>query len=43
MVIYVPKGNPEDHTRNPEYYDGTYNYLKDIGIEELKSSIKTAE
>lgn len=43
MVICVPKGNPnktrsgfwEDSTRLPEYYDGTYNYLKSIGIEEI--------
>lgn len=43
MVICVPKGNPnkslngfwEDSTRLPEFYDGTYSYLKEIGIEEL--------
>ena len=43
MVICVPEGNPnktlsgfwEDSTRLPEYYDGTYNYLKEIGIEEI--------
>lgn len=42
MVICVPTGNPnktangfwEDSTRLPEYYDGTYNYLKGLGIEE---------
>ncbi len=32
MVIVVPEGNSEDHTRKPEFYDSTYNYLKDIGI-----------
>ena len=32
MVIVVPEGNLEDHTRRPEYYDNTYNYLKSIGI-----------
>jgi len=36
MVIYVPEGNREDHTRDPEYYDGTYNYLRSIGMEELR-------
>ena len=44
MVICVPEGNAnitpngfwEDSTRLPEYYDGTYNYLKSIGIEELR-------
>ncbi len=43
MVICVPKGNPhktlsgfwEDTTRLPEYYDGTYDYLKSLGIEEI--------
>lgn len=32
MVIVVPEGNPEDHTRQPEFYDATFNYLKEIGI-----------
>ena len=35
MVICVPEGNPEDQTRLPEFYDGTYRYLKDIGIPEI--------
>ena len=43
MVICVPTGNPnktasgfwEDSTRKPEYYDGTYEYLKTIGIREI--------
>ena len=43
MVICVPEGNnrktasgfPEDSTRLPSYYDGTYQYLKSLGIEEL--------
>ncbi|MBQ8365476.1 MAG: DUF2075 domain-containing protein [Bacteroidaceae bacterium] len=32
MVLVVPEGSPEDPTRNPEYYDSTYEYLKEIGI-----------
>jgi hypothetical protein len=32
MVIVVPEGNPEDPTRKAEYYDCTFEYLKDIGI-----------
>lgn len=32
MVLVVPEGNPEDPTRNPVYYDSTYEYLKEIGI-----------
>ena len=43
MVICVPKGNDhktasgfwEDSTRLPEYYDGTYYYLKALGLEEI--------
>ena len=43
MVICVPEGNSnktpngfwEDSTRLPEYYDGTYNYLKRLGLQEL--------
>lgn len=32
MVIVVPQGNPEDATRNPVFYDTTYNYLKELGL-----------
>lgn len=35
MIIFVPKGSDTDHTRAREYYDGTYNYLKGIGLQEL--------
>jgi hypothetical protein len=35
MVIVVPEGNPEDHTRKNEYYDTTFNYIKNIGIKLL--------
>lgn len=43
MVICVPAGNAnktpggfwEDSTRLPAYYDGTYEYLKSLGIEEI--------
>ena len=43
MVICVPVGNPnktlsgfwEDSTRLPEFYDGTYQYLKSLGINEI--------
>ena len=43
MVICVPEGNStknpngywEDSTRLPEYYDGTYKYLRSLGIEEI--------
>lgn len=32
MVIFIPDGDNSDNTRKKEYYDGTFNYLKDIGI-----------
>ena len=35
MVIFVPEGNNDDHTRLKEYYDYTYEYLINIGIPEL--------
>lgn len=35
MIIFVPEGDDEDPTRKREYYDGTYEYLKCIGIKEL--------
>ena len=39
----IPYGNSnktstgfyEDYTRLPEFYDGTYKYLKSLGIEEI--------
>ncbi len=35
MVIVIPEGRNEDITRKAEYYDPTFEYLKDIGIEIL--------
>ena len=43
MVICVPKGNgrttpegfPEDPTRQPSFYDSTYEYFKGLGINEI--------
>ena len=35
MVIFIPEGSDTDHTRAREFYDGTYNYFKEIGIEEM--------
>ena len=43
IVICVPSGNdrltpegfPEDPTRLPEFYHGTYEYLKSLGMEEI--------
>ena len=35
MIIFVPKGSDTDPTRPREFYDGTYEYLKGLGIREL--------
>ncbi|MBL7871255.1 MAG: DUF2075 domain-containing protein [Cyclobacteriaceae bacterium] len=32
MIIVIPEGNPQDHTRKSEYYDSTFEYLKDLGL-----------
>jgi hypothetical protein len=35
MIIYIPYGNNEDKTRPTFLYDGTYDFFKTIGIEEI--------
>jgi DUF2075 family protein len=35
MVIVVPEGDNEDQTRKPDFYNDTYNYLAEIGLEQL--------
>ena len=35
MAIFIPEGSDEDVTRKREYYDGIYEYLKTIGIDEV--------
>lgn len=35
MIIVVPEGSFEDHTRKPEYYDPTFEYLKEIGLQTI--------
>jgi hypothetical protein len=32
MVIVVPHGDPADPTRASEFYDPTFEYLKDVGF-----------
>lgn len=32
MVLFVPEGDSADQTRRPEFYDGTFRYLKKLGI-----------
>jgi hypothetical protein len=35
MVVVVPNGDIEDPTRQPEFYDPTYQYLMDIGFQTI--------
>lgn len=35
MVLVVPQGDAEDHTRSPKFYDSTYRYLQEIGFTEI--------
>tara|TARA_B100000787_G_C16191989_1_gene298096 strand:- start:99 stop:2063 length:1965 start_codon:yes stop_codon:yes gene_type:complete len=34
MIIFIPNGSEIDHTRPESFYNGTWNYFKEIGIEE---------
>lgn len=36
MVICIPEGNPDDATRLPEFYDSTYKYFLELGLEVLR-------
>ena len=35
MVIFIPEGSDVDNTRKREYYDGTYDYLIELGIRRI--------
>ena len=35
LIIYIPEGDEEDPSRLMEYYEGTYQYLKHVGIKEI--------
>lgn len=35
MVIVVPEGNHQDHTRKSEYYDPTFEFLTKTGIQQI--------
>ena len=35
MAIFIPEGDDADQTRKREYYDGTYEYLKSLGLENM--------
>jgi hypothetical protein len=36
MVVFVPRGNTDDPTRSPQFYDSTFNYLAELGVPVLK-------
>jgi len=35
MVIVVPRGDENDPTRDPSFYDPTFEYLKSMGLATL--------
>lgn len=35
FIIFVPQGDSEDETMQTKFYNGVYDYLKNIGIEEI--------
>jgi hypothetical protein len=35
MVVFVPPGDVNDSTRSPQFYDATFDYLRELGIPEL--------
>lgn len=39
MVIFVPEGSADDETRQKDYYDNTYDYLRSIGIQDLGNEL----
>jgi hypothetical protein len=36
MVVFVPPGDLNDPTRSPSFFDTTFDYLKELGINEIK-------
>ena len=36
FIIFIPEGHINDDTCKPEFYDGIYSYLREIGIKEYK-------
>ena len=35
IIIWVPRGDDNDTTRQSEFYDETYNYIKSCGVKEI--------
>jgi hypothetical protein len=40
MILFVPRGDPEDPTNSPEEFEATANYLLRCGVTPLPSSVK---
>lgn len=38
MVIVIPGGDPEDRTRGAEFFDGTYEYFRQLGLPLMDSA-----
>jgi hypothetical protein len=36
MVIFIPKGDPDDPTRPPIFYDPVWDFFKACGLAEIK-------
>jgi len=36
LVVFVPPGDSADPTRSPGFYDSTFEYLKELGISEIR-------
>jgi hypothetical protein len=43
VVIFVPRGDPEDKTRSPAYYDGTVEFLQACGVAVLTDRARSAD
>ncbi len=43
MVLFVPPGDRDDPTRAPEYYDGTFEYLAEVGVPVLEGGAAGSE
>ncbi len=39
MIIWVPEGDRQDHSRPPKIYDAIYNYLQTCGIPEYENTL----
>src|SRR5215831_12380754 len=35
MIVFVPLGDTNDPTRSPEFFDQTFDYLKELGLSEI--------